>query len=124
MIRFVTKRIGQAALTILGVMIVTFFLFRVMAGDIAATYVGAKGTEQSKAAWRHRYGYDRPLLLNVHNRLMVEDKTTGKNVLSITDIGKSRFVDQLSFVSPEGEDNAKKVLLGKYIFSLPSSQLF
>ena len=39
MLLFVTRRLIQAALTIFGVMLLTFLLFNLAAGDIAAEYV-------------------------------------------------------------------------------------
>jgi peptide/nickel transport system permease protein len=74
---YIIRRLLQAALTILGVMLLTFLLFRgVAGGDIAAAHVGAKATEQQRADWLHRHGYDRPLLLNVHRRLVIVDTSS------------------------------------------------
>ena len=77
MLYYVLRRLGQSLLTIMGVMLITFFLFRAIAGDIAAANLGEKATEKQKAAWRHRYGYDSPKWLNFHKRLVLVDKTAG-----------------------------------------------
>jgi peptide/nickel transport system permease protein len=61
MAHFILRRLAQALATIAGVMVVTFVLFRVMAGDIAAANLGPQATEQMKAQWRHQHGYDQPL---------------------------------------------------------------
>ena len=82
---FIARRLGQAVLTIIGVMIVTFLLFRAIAGDIAAAHIGARATRQQKADWRHLHGYDRPLLLNLHRRVLVTDKTAGEKPFRIDD---------------------------------------
>lgn len=61
---YVIRRLVQAVFTILGVMLVTFLLFRVVAGDIAAAHLGPKATARQLAEWRAKYGYDKPLLIN------------------------------------------------------------
>ncbi len=118
MIRFIAGRVLQAVLTIFGVMIVTFLLFRVVAADIAAVYVGDKGTEQAKASWRHRHGYDRPLLLNIHRRLKIVDLTEGENALLILDVGKSKAADHLALLPPTKAEESRSVRLGRYVLGL------
>ena len=60
MLRFLIRRLIQAGLTIFGVMLLTFVLFNLAAGDVSAEYVGP----QQGAAARHdslaRHGLDRP----------------------------------------------------------------
>jgi peptide/nickel transport system permease protein len=41
-------------------MLVTFLLFRIVSGDIAAAHLGPKATIQQKAEWSHKFGYDKP----------------------------------------------------------------
>ncbi|MCL2330129.1 MAG: ABC transporter permease [Phycisphaerae bacterium] len=65
---YIIRRLFQAIFTIFGVMIVTFLLFRVVAGDIAAAHLGDKATEQQKQEWRHRYGYDKPYFFDFKAR--------------------------------------------------------
>jgi len=115
--RFVLRRLGQSVLTILGVMILTFLLFRVVSGDIAASFVGQKGTEQAKADWRNAHGYDRPLLLNVHNRLRLTDNSAGDKPFFLEDAPetKSTVVDMLA-LTPSGE--GKNAFLGKFVWGL------
>lgn len=78
MLRFILRRLGWSVLTIFGVMLITFLLFRVVAGDIAASNVGVRATEQEKAKWEHLHGYDLPPVFNVHQRLTLKDNTEGK----------------------------------------------
>jgi len=86
MLIFILRRTGWAALTIFGVMLFTFVLFRwFVAGDIAGANGGMKAPEQDKAAWRHRFGYDKPMLLNVHRQLAIFDKTQGDKPFMISD---------------------------------------
>ncbi len=120
MIRFVLRRLLQAILTVLGVMIVTFVLFRGVAGDIAAAHLGTKATEQSKAAWRHRHGYDRPLVLNVHRRLKLTDRTKGEQPLLVLDIGDGKMADRLAMLPSDVPKEARNVLLGRYLWALDS----
>ncbi len=89
MLLFILRRLGWSALAILGVMLVTFLLFRVPKGDIAAANLGQRATEPAKAAWRHRYGYDKPLLINHHRRLVLTDLTSGKGRLSLREDDKT-----------------------------------
>ena len=44
-----------------------------------------QGAEQQKAEWRHQHGYDKPLLVNVHRQLVIDDNTTGPNPFMVSD---------------------------------------
>ncbi|MDY6913445.1 MAG: ABC transporter permease [Planctomycetota bacterium] len=116
MLRFILRRLGQAVLTIFGVMLISFLLFRGIAGDIAAIHAGDKSSEQYKAEWRHRHGYDLPLLLNVHRRLVVEDKTSGPSRLEVLDVRDrnrfSRTGDVLELILSDDSDHVR---LGRYV---------
>src|SRR5690242_2965909 len=62
---YITRRLIQAVFTVFGVLLITFILFRVVAGDIAAAHLGPKATLQQRTEWLHKYGYDKPLFVNV-----------------------------------------------------------
>lgn len=102
MLLFILRRLGQSVLTIFGVMIITFLLFRVwVAGDIAAANINSPHpTEKQKSDWRHKYGYDRPMLFNHHKQLVVHDLTTGDNKFTILEgqKGGSNAVGALALV--------------------------
>ncbi len=115
--RFFLRRLGQAALTIFGVMIIVFLLFRVVAGDIAAIYAGEKVSEQYKADWRHRHGYDLPLVLNLHQRLRIESKVPGTHLLRIEDAKRSRS-QPAGVLGLIPSDDSESVYLGRYVFAL------
>ena len=115
MLSYVGRRLLQSGLTVLGVMILTFLLFRVIAGDIAAAHVGEKATEQIKADWRERHGYDRPMLLNVHRRLVLVDNTSGESYLRVEDGEDSLMTGELALI-PSGE--GLRVRAGRYVFGL------
>jgi len=114
-VAFVLRRLAQSVLTILGVMVITFLLFRVIAGDIASSHVGQKATEQDKADWRHKYGYDRPLFVNVHRQLQLVDHTTGARTMDVKDGGDSVAADALAMIPSDTERNVR---MGRYVFGL------
>lgn len=113
--RYIARRLVQSVFTILGVMLITFLLFRMVAGDIAASHVGEKATEQAKARWRQKKGYDNPQLLNIHNRLQFRDYTEGDFALDIDGPGEYNFIDQLGLTATPGQPN---LLTGRYILGL------
>lgn len=62
---YLLKRLGEAALTLLGVAIVVFLLLRVLPGDEVTARVGIEAgamTETQREALRAYYGLDQPLL--------------------------------------------------------------
>lgn len=54
-------RVGQAGVTVAGVLVVTFAVTRVVPGDPAVAYAGPRATEEQLAAVRREQGLDRPL---------------------------------------------------------------
>jgi peptide/nickel transport system permease protein len=63
---YIVRRLAQAVFTVAGVMLVTFLLFRVVAGDIAAAHLGPKATIQQKRDWEQKFGYDKPYFFDKH----------------------------------------------------------
>lgn len=61
--RYAVRRILEAIPTTFGVVLVAFLLFNVVGGSPAITILGKNATAESIAAFNHRYGYDKPLLL-------------------------------------------------------------
>ncbi len=61
---YVVRRLVQSVFTIFGVMLLTFLLFRVVAGEIASAHLGPRATAKQLAEWRAKHGYDKPLLIN------------------------------------------------------------
>jgi len=119
--RYLLRRLGYSALTIFGVMVITFLLFRVVAGDISAAWLGTKPTLQQRSEWRHRHGYDKPLLVNVHDRLVIRDLTDGENPLSVSDEGAGLGSSALALVLSAATDESgpiRQQLLGSYIRGL------
>jgi ABC-type dipeptide/oligopeptide/nickel transport system permease component len=59
--RLIATRLLAAVPTLIGVIIVTFMLTRLLPGDAAAYFAGPAATTDSIEAVRHRLGLDRPL---------------------------------------------------------------
>jgi len=61
---FVIRRIIQAIFTVFGVMLLTFVLFRLVAGDVSAQYVNPHLGREARITWLERHGLNKPLLVN------------------------------------------------------------
>jgi peptide/nickel transport system permease protein len=61
MLRFFLRRMLSAIPSLIGLMIVTFLLIRVVPADPAAALAGDNATPQQIAEIRHQYGFDRPI---------------------------------------------------------------
>jgi len=57
---FIVRRLVQAIFTVLGVMLLTFLLFRVVAGDVSSHFVSQKAREQKRQDWLEKHGFNRP----------------------------------------------------------------
>ena len=68
-----------------------------------------------KADWRHRHGYDRPLVLNVHRQLLLVDHTRGQSYLRVEDGPGSVMTSQLALIP---SDKSLSVRMGRYVFGL------
>lgn len=60
----ILRRLIQAAATVFGVMLLTFVLFRLVAGDVSSQYLSAHATDADRQHWLAEHGYDRPLLVD------------------------------------------------------------
>jgi peptide/nickel transport system permease protein len=61
MLRFVLRRVLTAIPSLLGLLVITFLLIRVVPADPAAALAGDNATPQQIEAIRHQYGFDRPI---------------------------------------------------------------
>lgn len=66
MIRYIVRRLLELIPTTIGILVLTFVLFHVVGGSPALTVLGKNATAESIAAFNHRYGYDKPLLVNTN----------------------------------------------------------
>ncbi len=64
MAAFVIRRIIQAIFTVFGVMLLTFVLFRLVAGDVSAQYVNPHLGKEARITWLERHGLNKPLVIN------------------------------------------------------------
>ncbi|MGK3958473.1 ABC transporter permease [Arthrobacter sp. R4] len=67
MTKFLFTRIFQALLVVAGVLVVTFLITRVLPGDPAVVYAGARATPEQLAAARLQLGLDDPLTTQLAN---------------------------------------------------------
>jgi peptide/nickel transport system permease protein len=63
--RFVVRRVALAAVVVVGVVVLTFVVARVVPGDPAATWVGPRARPEQIEAAREQLGLDEPLPLQI-----------------------------------------------------------
>ena len=63
MLKYVAKRLLEVIPTTFGILLLTFVLFNVVGGSPAETILGKNATKESIAAFNHKWGYDKPLLI-------------------------------------------------------------
>lgn len=61
--KYVCKRLAEVIPTTFGILLLTFVLFNVVGGSPAETILGKNATAESIAAFNHRFGYDKPLIV-------------------------------------------------------------
>jgi len=62
-LRYALKRIAEAIPTTIGILVLSFLLFNVVGGSPAEVILGKNATAESIAAFNHKYGYDKPLVI-------------------------------------------------------------
>jgi peptide/nickel transport system permease protein len=67
MLRYLTRRLGQAVLVVAGVVILTFVIMRLVPGDPAVAYAGPRASPAELAAARARFGLDDSLPVQLWN---------------------------------------------------------
>ncbi len=95
--RFVLRRLIQSVFTVFGVMLLTFLLFRVVAGDVSAQYVNPKLGREARLSFLRKHQLDWPLLLNLQRRLVLSDTTKGDRPFSVQDANGSKLAAVLIF---------------------------
>ena len=68
MLRYVLKRLGETVPTTIGILLLTFALFNVVGGSPAEVVLGKNATAEAIAAFNHKWGYDKPLLIGRFER--------------------------------------------------------
>ncbi len=61
--KYVIRRLLEVVPTTFGILLLTFVLFNVVGGSPAETILGKNATAESVAAFNHRFGYDKPLVI-------------------------------------------------------------
>lgn len=63
MFKYIVRRLLEVIPTTIGILLLTFLLFNVVGGSPAISVLGKNATAESIAAFNHRFGYDKPLLV-------------------------------------------------------------
>jgi peptide/nickel transport system permease protein len=99
--RYILRRLVQAFFTVFGVMLITFVLFRVIAGDVSAAYVNQKLGTEAKRTFYEKHKLDRPAVFNIHRTIEIVDVSKGTHITRMRDVGGSQLVKLLGIhVSP------------------------
>ena len=67
MIKYVLKRLWETVPTTVGILLLTFALFNVVGGSPAEVILGKNASEESIAAFNHKWGYDKPLIIGLRD---------------------------------------------------------
>jgi peptide/nickel transport system permease protein len=122
--RYILRRLFQSVITVFGVMLITFVLFRMIAGDVSSSYVNQKLGAEAKRAFNEKHKLDRPGVLNFHKRLEIIDLTSGSAMFTISDSGGSRLSRSLELhlapYQPERKQGAAAglTMTGRPVFNL------
>lgn len=63
MITYIIRRLIYTVPILIGVLLLTFFLFKVVGGDISYQIAGKNADPETIAEIRHEYGFDKPMFL-------------------------------------------------------------
>jgi peptide/nickel transport system permease protein len=125
MIHYISRRLFQALLTVLGVMLITFVLFRVIAGDVSTAYVNQKLGAEARQTFYEKHKLDRPSVFNFHKQLIIIDNTKGDAILKAQDIDNSKLINALNLhlalseaKQPDSIHYVPPKLMSRLIFSL------
>jgi peptide/nickel transport system permease protein len=127
---FILRRLVQAAFTVFGVMLLTFVLFRLVAGDVTAQFVNPKLGKEARVAWLRRHRLDMPMVLNLQRRLVITDRTEGREAFSVADAAGSKaaaamLLERADKGRPRQDADSPVVSLGVQLLSpeTPLSEL-
>ena len=70
MLKYVLKRLWETVPTTIGILLLTFALFNVVGGSPAEVILGKNATAESIAAFNHKWGYDKPLILSTDSQFL------------------------------------------------------
>ena len=67
MLKYVFKRLWETVPTTVGILLLTFALFNVVGGSPAEVILGKNASKESIAAFNHKWGYDKPLIIGTRD---------------------------------------------------------
>ena len=70
MLKYALKRLAEVIPTTVGILLLTFVLFNVVGGSPAEVVLGKNATAESIAAFNHKWGYDKPLVLSTDSQFV------------------------------------------------------
>lgn len=70
MLKYVLRRLAEVIPTTIGILLLTFVLFNVVGGSPAEVVLGKNATAESIAAFNHKWGYDKPLVLSTDSQFV------------------------------------------------------
>ena len=68
MLKYVLGRLGETIPTTIGILLLTFVLFNVVGGSPAQVVLGKNATAEAVAAFNHKWGYDKPLIIGIRDQ--------------------------------------------------------
>lgn len=114
---FIIRRLVQAVFTILGVTLLTFVLFRLVAGDVTFHFVNPKHGKEARVTWLKKNHLDLPIVLNLQRHLVITDRTKGEDKFTVRDAEGSKAVTAM-MLEQRGEQKDKKEQADANIVSL------
>ena len=70
MLKYVLRRLWETIPTTIGILLLTFALFNVVGGSPAEVVLGKNASAESIAAFNHKWGYDKPLVLSTDSQFV------------------------------------------------------
>jgi len=111
MLPFIVRRLVQAVLTLLGVMLLTFILFRLVAGDVSAEFVSEKAGKEARVDWLRKNKLDLPMVVNFRRRVVITDTTKGDGRFDVRSADGSTVTASLVVEREPGDDGPALVVL-------------
>lgn len=111
MFAFIVRRLVQAVFTLFGVMLLTFVLFRLIAGDVSSQFVNPKLGKEARVDWLRKNKLDLPMVLNFQRRVTIADTTTGPERFDVRNGDGARVTTSLVVQRDVREDEPTVILM-------------
>ncbi|MGN6380555.1 MAG: ABC transporter permease [Gaiellales bacterium] len=119
MIRYAAHRIGLGAIVVVGVVVLTFLIARVIPGDPAVTYAGPRASASQLEATRRQLGLDKPMLVQLGDYM----KGIVQGDWGISYRTKRPVLDDIRTVLPASIELVTAGMLLALLFGLPAGLL-